>query len=382
MTTIPDFLRGNFNGDFLSGGPNLFGSVGDLLLFNDSGGKAIWLENGSGGRLATSPAGFNLPFTGPTWHVAAIADFDSSGKFIEFFSPFGDPRNSSDILWVNDNGALALWQSNGSSINPFPGNENQRDLGNPGAGWHVASVNDFDGNFAADILFQNDSGNLAIWEFQSASPNPNVGTNVLQGAPVIKPGGLLNADQNSGLTWHVVATGDIDNDQNAGIVFQNSVTNGIAVWEHPTEIAGGQIHFDIQSDLPNPGAGWHVVGMGNTTEVGFNLLAPGQDLVLQHDNGSIAIWQLTVVNNQVVRNNALGTDPTGFNLGNPGAGWHVQGVRDMNGDSRADILLQNDGGAIAVWTNIQFTGTINGTHSGFDITPNPNSSGHLDWHVA
>jgi hypothetical protein len=59
------------------------------------------------------------------------------------------------------------------------------------------------------------------------------------------------------------------------------------------------------------------------------------------------------------------------------SGWHVVGVRDMDSDGRADILLQNDNGATAVWDKIQ----QNGTHDGFNINPNPNPSGHLDWHV-
>src|SRR5262249_35322145 len=166
-------------------------SVNDLFLFDNFGDKAIWLEDGNGNRLATSPQGFNLPFTGPTWHIAAIADFDSSLKIID---DLGDnPTAATDLLWVNDNGDLALWQSNGSNVDPFAPGINQANLPNPGAGWHVASTNDFDGNRAADILFQHDLGNLAIWEFQSFNPDFN---EVLQGAPVIKPGGQLNVDQN------------------------------------------------------------------------------------------------------------------------------------------------------------------------------------------
>src|SRR5215475_6967980 len=106
MTTITDFFRGNFNGD---GSPE---SLGDLFLFDDFGNKAIWLEDGNGGRLAALPNGVNLAFTGPTWHIAAIADFDSTSKPT---NPDGDnPFSAADLLWVNDNGALALWQSNGS----------------------------------------------------------------------------------------------------------------------------------------------------------------------------------------------------------------------------------------------------------------------------
>jgi hypothetical protein len=380
-STSTDENLGNFNGDFTDLGNAQFGSVGDLFMFDNFGNKAIWLEDGNGGRLATSPNGFNLPFTGPTWHVAAIADFDSAQKV---FLNGNNPSFAADLLWVNDNGDLALWQSNGSNVNPFPGNENQANLGNPGAGWHVASTNDFDGNGAADILFQHSTGLLAIWEFQSANPD-----NVLAGPPVIKPGGLLNVDQNPGATWHVVATGNIGpgiNEFQSGIVFQND-NGAIAVWENPTggplgppNPAPGKIAFGTQSNLPDPGPGWHVVGMGNITETHLD---SGQDIVLQNDNGNIAIWQLQVVGNQIVRNNEEGTDPTGFNLGNPGAGWHVVAVRDMNADSRADLLLQNVNGAAAVWDNIQqIPNTSNGTHDGFNFNPNPNPSGHLDWRIA
>jgi hypothetical protein len=375
MSTWTDLARGNFNGDFTSLPGNIFGSVGDLVLFDNFGDKAIWLENGTGGRLATSPNGFNLPFTGPTWHIVAAADFDSANPAV--FSLVGNnPTYASDLLWQNDNGDLALWQSTGNNVNPFSGS-NQENLPNPGAGWHVASTNDFDGNHAADILFQHDTGLLAVWEFQSFNA-----ADVLQGAPVITFDGLRNVIQNPGATWHVVATGDISGDFQSGIVFQND-NGAIAVWENPAN-PPGQIVFNIQSNLPNPGPGWHVVGMGNTTEAGWIIPAPGQDIVLQHDNGNIAIWQLQVVGNQVVREGPGGTDPTGFNLGNPGAGWHVVGVHDMDGDSRADILLQNDNnGAAAVWTNIQWTpNTTNGTYDGFFFFPQPNPDlQHLDWHI-
>src|SRR5262245_2926243 len=261
MTTLTDLIRGNFNSD---NKPGSDGSLGDLFLFDNFGNKAIWLEDGSGGRLG---AGNNLQFTGPTWHIAAIADFDSNAKTLN--SVGNNPFSANDLLWVNDNGDLALWQSTGQNANPFAGS-NQENLPNPGTGWHVASTNDFDANGAADILFQHNDGRLAIWEFQSF--NPASSFTVLQGAPVFKPGVLINVGQNPGATWHVVATGDIDGGGGiktaAGIVFQNTVTNGIAVWENGDQVPGN-IEWDIQSNLPNPGPGWHVVGMGNTTEPGF-----------------------------------------------------------------------------------------------------------------
>jgi hypothetical protein len=72
---------------------------------------------------------------------------------------------------------------------------------------------------------------------------------------------------------------------------------------------------------------------------------------------------------------AAGWDPQhftdGFNLNNPGASWHVVGVRDMNADSRADLVSERQRGDCGV-------GPTNGTHDGFNINPNPNPAGHLD----
>ena len=37
------------------------------------------------------------------------------------------------------------------------------DLGNLGASWHVVGSGDFNGDGFSDILWQNDSGEVAIW---------------------------------------------------------------------------------------------------------------------------------------------------------------------------------------------------------------------------
>ena len=79
---------------------------------------------------------------GPTWDVAAAADFNGDGK--------------SDILWHNDSGASAIWTMNGTR-------SRWSGLVNPGPTWHVAAAADFNGDGKSDILWHNDSGASAIW---------------------------------------------------------------------------------------------------------------------------------------------------------------------------------------------------------------------------
>jgi hypothetical protein len=327
MTTFTDFWRENFNSDGAS--------LGDLFWFTDSGFNAVWLMNGAGSPLAGGQQ--ELPFTGPTWHEVAAADFNNAGPAF------------SDILWQNDNGLVALWQMSGTTI------LSQQNLTNPGSGWHAKFANDFDGNTAADILFQHDLGFLAIYTFDNGAGPPNIT-------------GQFNITQNPGPTWHAVATGATDpaNPGKAGIVFQND--NGlIAIWTDPVfNVANHTVSFTNQANLQNVDATWHVKGMGS-----FNGSA-SESILFQNDNGLLAIWEMGGPGGTTITSQ--------FNIAqNPGASWHVVGVRDMNSDGKADIVFQNDNGATAIWA-----GFSDATHAFAvqqNISPNPNSSGHLDWHL-
>src|SRR5215467_903338 len=153
------------------------------------------MNNNAVGNLAT------LPVVTPDWHVKAAADFDQSGN------------GNADILWQNDNGALALWQMNGTTVSAIHA------LPNPGPTWHVVGDNNFDTNPTDDILLRHDSGALAIWTGISAA----MGTvsNMFAGL------------QNPGPTWHVVGTGDTTSDGIAGILWQND-NGAMALWENST----------------------------------------------------------------------------------------------------------------------------------------------------
>src|SRR5262249_37937066 len=132
----PSPINGDLNAD----------GLGDLLLFSDKGDSAVWLMN-QNQRLGS---GSSLPFNGPTWRLKAATDFDGVG------SPF------SDLVWQNDNGAIAVWQMNGSAI------VGQANLLNPGAATTVVGARDFDGNGGADILLQSSAGQLSLLLMQDA----------------------------------------------------------------------------------------------------------------------------------------------------------------------------------------------------------------------
>jgi hypothetical protein len=214
---------------------------------------------------------------------------------------------SSDILWHNDDGQVAIWEINGTS--QIPGGSVVLST-NPGPSWNEIASGDFNGDGHADILWQNANGQAAIWEMN--------GTNLIGGGSV---------SDNAGPAWKAVGTGDFNGDGLADILFQN--TNGqAAIWEmNGTNIIGGG------AITPNPGPSWKAVGTGDFFD-------DHSDIVWQNTDGQIAIWEMNGSN--VVGGGALSV--------NAGPGWKAVGTGDFNDDGRSDILLQNtSNGQVAIW---------------------------------
>src|SRR5262249_19628789 len=286
MTTIPDLYRSNFN----------VPSSADILCRDHAGDTVLWTVDVNLMDVYVPLAVDTLPFVTPDWHVKATADFDG----------FLDTDNS-DILWQNDNGALALWQILAGTVTAIHA------LGpNPGPSWHVVGDNDFNGNAADDILFQNNNGALVIWTVASAA------------AGTIS--GMFAGTQNPGPTWHVVGTGDTNSnempgrEQTAGILWQNG-NGALVVWEDP-KFAAGTFTFKAIAALPTVDPSWHVKGMADLDGDGRS------DIVFQNDNGAVAVWQM---------GGAAGTTINAANLINlnPGPTWHIVALRDMSGDLHA-----------------------------------------------
>ncbi len=113
---------------------------------------------------------------------------------------------------------------------------------NPGPSWKAVGIGDFNGDGHADILWQNTSGQVAIWEMN--------GLNQIAG-------GSAAVGPNPGASWKAVGASDYNGDGFSDILFQNASGQAV-IWEMNglTQVAGGS-----QIVGPNPGSSWRAVGV-------------------------------------------------------------------------------------------------------------------------
>jgi FG-GAP-like repeat len=138
---------GDFDGDGMS----------DILWRSAAGEVAVWTMNGSTivGGGDTSVGGTAVR-PGPTWSIAGVGDFNADGN--------------ADILWRDSaSNALVVWLMNGASI-ISSGAVTANGAGmSPDASWHVVEIGDFNDDARADILWRNDNGALAEWQMKGTS---------------------------------------------------------------------------------------------------------------------------------------------------------------------------------------------------------------------
>ena len=231
---------------------------------------------------------------------------------VQLASDFNDD-GFSDILWQNDSGQAAIWEMNGT--NQIAGGS-QLVGGNPGPSWKEIGTGDFNGDGHSDILWQNSNGQAAIREMN--------GTNQIAG-------GSQLVGANPGPSWKEIGTGDFNGDGKSDILWQNA--NGqAAIWEMngTNQIAGGS-----QLVGANPGPSWKEIGTGDFNGDGKS------DILWQNTNGQAAIWELNGTNQIAGGSQLVGA--------NPGPSWKEIGTGDFNGDGKSDILWQNTNGQAAIW---------------------------------
>ncbi|MCY7273332.1 MAG: FG-GAP-like repeat-containing protein [Phormidesmis sp. CAN_BIN44] len=191
LSTAVSFVKNDFNGDGKS----------DILWRNPSTGQvAIWEMNGttllpSTGYISNTP---DL-----TWQISGTGDFNNDKK--------------ADILWRNSStGQLAIWEMDGTTLLPGTGYISNT----PDATWQIArTVNgtgDTNGDGLSDIFWYNTVTNqTAVWEMNGTTLLP--GTGYISNTPA--------------LSWVIEDSGDYNGDGKTDLLWRNTATNQVAVWE-------------------------------------------------------------------------------------------------------------------------------------------------------
>jgi serralysin len=218
-----------------------------------------------------------------------------------------------DLVWLNDSTRQAVvWYLGGSQGNVVQGSDWLSSGGI--AGWTVVGIRDFNGDGKPDLVWQNDATQqVVVWYLGGSQGNTPVGSNWLA--------------QDGVAGWYVVATGDFNGDGKPDLVWQNAARQ-VVVWY----MGGAQGNIPLWGDwLSSTGVpGWRVVGTGD-----FN--GDGRlDLVWQYDwTRQAVVWFMGGTNGNSYQGGAWLTSTDVW-------GWTLVGTADFNGDSKPDLVWQND----------------------------------------
>ena len=118
----------------------------------------------------------------------------------------------------------------------------------------------------------------------------------MNGTTRIGGGAVANSP---GPAWKAIGTGDFNADGLADILFQNTSSGQVAIWEMDgnTRIGGGAVSN-------SPGPAWKAIGTDG-----------GSDILFQNANGQTAVWDMD--GNTRISGGAVSP--------NPGPNWKVVG---------------------------------------------------------
>jgi hypothetical protein len=294
------------------------GSDVELVLGPD---RALWYpEDQKLGRITTAGVVTEFPLLTPTVSGAPNFSFqlvfapEGPGALLEYTSSdvvtFTIPvvathdfngDGTSDILWRDTSGNLALWLINGNAIASAGG------LGNVSPSvWSIVGQRDFTGSGNADILWRDTSGNLALW--------------LMSGTSVSSTAGLGNVPTN----WTIYGTGDLNGDGVGDILWRDSNTGTVAVWFMNSS---GQVQSTaVLGVVPS---NWVIVGSDSNGDICWR----------DSNTGTVAVWGMN--GSQITQSVSLGAVPSN---------WVIVGTGDFNGDGVKDILWRDsNSGTVAIW---------------------------------
>jgi len=153
---------------------------------------------------------------------------------------------------------------------------------------------------------------------------------------------------NGGIDWTIVGNGDFNGDGRADVLWQHD-QGLIAIWNMNGASVGNS------GAVAASPANASVAGTGDFDGDGRS------DILWRTPDGTVSTWQMN--DHSIVGGGTVGQMPTD---------WRVAGIGDFNGDHHADILWQNDNGSVAMWL---MSGT---SHTGGGVISSPST----DWRIS
>ena len=238
----------------------------------------------------------------------------------------------STLLWHNGTtGATQTWSMQGGTRVTFHDVDASLDVPDS-TGWRVVSMDDFNADGFADILWHNGtSGASQVWYMDGATRLNFAAFDA-----------SLNVKDDSG--WRPVGTADFDRDGQPDILWHNGSSGATQVWYLNNVARIRTANLSASLNVADA-TGWYPVGMGDFNHDG------NADILWHSGAGGSQVWYM----NNAARITFADLDAS-LNVADS-TGWRPVGVSDFDGDGNADILWHNDGtGATQEW-NMNSGGT-------------------------
>jgi hypothetical protein len=288
----------------------------------------------NGDRLRETNETFALNLTNPTGATLGDAQGMATVENDDLGGPGGDlgGDGKADIMWRKtgagvDKGAVFLWTMDGTAL------AGARYLDPISEDWQAQFTGDFNGDGKGDVLWRNlgsgaDAGKLYLW--------------IMDGPNVVAGTGYTASQADLG--WRVDGVGDLNGDGKADIVWRKTgagVDKGaVFLWTMDgTGISNARYLDPISED-------WQVVDLGDFDGDGKTDVLWRNMNASSPDAGKLYVWIMDGPN--VVAG-------TGYTASQADLGWRVDGVGDLNGDGKDDIVWRKTGagvdkGAVFLWT--------------------------------